>query len=211
MDVIRTLIAQAGSGNAMGVQVTRSTSDHRLTFDVYVPRNLTGKAWFSEQLGNLTAIQFNLTDPTVTDSLVQGSGTNFIQKTASARTQWNAVEQFTDSSSETDLNNLNATGQQALLSGAVGPTMTVTATDIPFLTYGRDYGLGDIVSVEVRPGVVYSDVVTGVTLTADPSQSPEISVVPTVGNNANATATDQGIIGQLTARIRALEKTLATK
>ena len=211
LDVIRALIAQAGTGSAMGVRITRNASTHRLTFDVYVPRDLTGKAWFSEQLGNLTAINFSLTDPTVTDSLVQGSGTTFIQMTASARTQWNAVEQFNDSSSETDINNLNSTAQQALLAGAVGPTMSVTAADIPFLTYGRDYQLGDIVSVEVRPGAVYSDVVTGVTLTSDPSQSPQISVVPTVGNNANATATDQGIIGQLSARIRSLEKKLATK
>lgn len=211
MDVIRALIAQAGSGNAMGVQITRNPTTHRLKFDVYIPRDLTGKAWFSEQLGNLTAIQFSLVDPTCTDALVQGSGTNFIQKTAASRTQWNAVETFTDSTSETDTNNLNATAQNALLQGATGPTMSVTAADIPFLTFGRDYGLGDIVSVEVRPGVVYSDVVTGVTLTADPAQSPEITVVPTVGQNANATATDQGIIGQLTARILALEKLLATK
>lgn len=211
MDVIRALIAQAGSGNAMGVKITRNPNTHRLLFDVYIPRDLTGKAWFSGQLGNLTAVQFSLTDPTCTDSLVQGSGTTFIQKTASGRTQWNAVEQFSDSSSETDLNNLNTTAQDALLTGAAGPTMSVTATDIPFLTFGRDYGLGDIVSVEVRPGAVYSDVVTGVTLTADPSQSPEITVVPTIGNNANATATDQSIIGQLSARIRALEKKLATQ
>jgi Siphovirus ReqiPepy6 Gp37-like protein len=211
MDVIRALIAQAGSGNAMGVQVTRNATTHRLTFDVYIPRNLSGKAWFSKSLGNLTAINFSLTDPTVTDALVQGSGTNFIQKTATARTQWNAAENFIDATNETDVNNLNTTAQQALLTGGVGPIMNMTASDIPFLTFGRDYGLGDIVSVEVRPGSVYSDVVTGVTLTADPSQTPGINVVPTVGNNANATATDQSIIGQLSTRIRALEKKLATK
>lgn len=211
LNVIRALIAQAGSGNAMGVQVTRNQATHRLTFDVYIPRNLTGKAWFSRELGNLTAINFSLTDPTVTDALVQGSGTNFIQKTATARTQWNAAENFIDATSETDVNNLNATAQQALLTGGIGPTMNMTASDIPFLTFGRDYYLGDIVSIEVRPGSVYQDVITGVTLTADPSQSPSISVVPTVGNNANATATDQSIIGQLSARIRALEKKLATK
>jgi hypothetical protein len=211
LDVIRALIAQSGSGNAMGVQITRNPTTHRLLFDVYIPRNLTGKAWFSEQLGNLTAIQFSLMDPTCTDALVQGSGTNFIQKVATARTQWNAVEQFIDSASETDANILNTTAQQALLTGGIGPIMNVTSTDIPFLTFGRDYGLGDIVSVEVRAGAVYSDVVTGVTLTADPSQTPEITVVPTVGNNANATATDQSIIGALSARIRALEKKLATK
>jgi hypothetical protein len=87
----------------------------------------------------------------------------------------------------------------------------VTAADTPFLTFGRDYGLGDIVSVEVRPGAVYSDIVSSVMLTADPTTTPMISAVPTIGNSSNSTSTDQGIIGQLSARIRALEKKLATK
>jgi len=211
LDVIRALITSTGNGNAMGVQIIRNASAHRLTFDVYIPRNLTGQAWFSQELGNLTAINFGLVDPTVTDALVQGSGTAFVQATASGRTQWNVIEQFTDSSSETDINNLNSTAQSSLLQGAAGPTMNISAIDIPYLTFGRDYYLGDIVSVEVRSGAVYSDVVTGVTLTADPTQTPEISVVPTIGQNASSPSTDQTIIGQLTARIRRLEQQLATR
>jgi len=209
LDVIRALIAQ--SGTAMGVSIVRVPSTHRMIFDVYVPRDLSGKAWFSESLGNLTAISLSLTDPTVTDALVQGTSTNFVSRTATNRTQWNLTENFIDDSSETDANNLATAAQQAIATGAAGPTMNVTATDIPFLTFGRDYHLGDIVTVEVRPGVTYNDVVTGVTLTADPSQTPEISVVPTIGNSANATATDLTAIGQLTARIKAVEKKLATK
>jgi len=210
LDVIRALITSTGNGNAMGVQVTRNPLTHRLTFDVYVPRDLTGKAWFSKSLGNLTAVSFSLVDPTVTNSLVQGSGTTFIEKIATGRTQWNVVEQYSDSSGETDINNLNTTAQDALSQGAAGPTMSVTAADIPFLTYGRDYGLGDIVSVEVRPGAIYSDVVSGVTLSASPGGSPEVSVVPTIGQNSSSTSTDQSINAQLAARIRKLERLLST-
>lgn len=211
LDVIRALINSTGNANAMGVQVVRNPSSHNLTFDVYVPRDLTGKAWFSEQLGNIAAVSFNIVDPTCTDSLVQGSGTSFIQQTAAGRTIWNAVEVFNDSSSETVVANLQTTASDALLQGQAGPIMGITAVDIPFLTFGRDYYLGDIVSVEVRPGAVYSDVVTGVSLTADPTQNPEIQSIPTIGQNASAPSTDQTIIGQLTARIRALEKKLATQ
>lgn len=211
LNVIRALINSTGNGNAMGIQIVRNPSTHNLTFDVFVPRNLSGKAWFSEQLGNITAINFNIIDPTCTDSLVQGSGTSFIQATAAGRTIWNAVEVYNDSASETVVANLQTTANDALLQGQAGPTMSVTATDIPFLTFGRDYYLGDIVSVEVKPGIVYSDVVTGVTLTADPSQNPEIQSVPTIGQNSNSTNTDQSIIGQLTARIRTLEKKLSTQ
>ena len=209
LDVIRALIAQGGS--AMGVSIVRVPGTHRLTFDVYIPRDLSGKAWFSESLGNLTAVNFSLTDPTVTDALVQGATTNFISRVATNRTQWNLTESFIDSTSETDLNNLATTAQQAIATGAAGPVLSATTADIPFLTYGRDYHLGDIVTVEVRPGDFYTDVISGVTLTSDPTQTPMISVVPTVGNSANATATDQSIIGQLTTRIKALERKLATK
>jgi hypothetical protein len=208
MDIIRALIAQAAT--PMGVLITRNPSTHRLLFDVYIPRNLSGKAWFSEDLGNLPAINFYIVDPTCTDALVQGSA-SFISQTASATTQWNKTELFTDDSSETDANNLRTVASTALLTGARGPTMSATVSDSPYLTFGRDYGLGDIVSLEVRPGAVYSDVISSVTLTADPSQTPMLSVVPTVGQNANATATDTTIIGQLTQRIQALERKLATK
>jgi hypothetical protein len=209
LDVIRAIIAQTNT--SMGVRILRNAPAHRLTFDVYVPRDLSGKAWFSERLGNLTAVNFSLVDPTVTDALVQGAGTAFIGRSASARTQWNAAEDFLDNASETDVNILNTTAQVAILSGAVGPIISATMADTPFLTFGRDYYLGDIVTLEVRPGATYSDVITSVTLTADPAQTPIISVVPTIGNNANATATNQTAIGQLTARIRALEKKLSTK
>jgi hypothetical protein len=209
MDVIRALIAQSGSN--LGVSIVRNPLTHRLTFDCYVPRDLTGKAWFSEELGNLTAVVMSLTDPTCTDALVQGSGTQFIQQTAANATQWNKTEQFIDSSTETDANNLKTTAASAIASGAAGPTMAITTTNIPFLTYGRDYRVGDLVSVEVKPGVVYSDVVSSVTLTADPSQTPEITVVPTIGQAQNSTSTDLSVTAQLTARIRALEKKLATK
>jgi ReqiPepy6 Gp37-like protein len=207
LDVIRALIASSNS--SMGVNVKRNGK--RLTFDVYIPRDLTGKAWFSESLGNLTAVSFYLTDPTVTNALVQGSGTTFIEKVATGRSQWNVIEQFSDSSSETDINNLNAGAQQTLSSGGFGPNMSATMADIPFLTFGRDYGLGDIVTIEVRPGATYSDVVTSVTLTADPSATPSMSVVPAIGNSSNTTATSQSVIDVLSARIRALEKKLATK
>lgn len=209
LDVIRALIAQSGS--PMGVSIVRVPATHRMTFDVYVPRDLSGKAWFSEALGNLTAISLSLTDPTVTDALVQGSGTSFVSRVATNRTQWNLTESFIDDSSETDANNLATAAQQAIATGAAGPTLSANATDIPFLTFGRDYHLGDIVTVEVRPGVTYSDVVSGVILTADPSQTPPISVVPTIGQSSNATATDLTAIGQLTSRIKAVEKKLATK
>jgi hypothetical protein len=206
MDVLRTIINASGGPTGLGMSIKRNGK--RLVFDTYVPRDLTGKAWFSESLGNLTSVNFSLTDPTCTDALARGASL-FVAKTAVARTQWNATEQYLDQSSETDANNLNAAAQNALLTGGAGPVLDATTTDSPFLTFGRDYGIGDLVTIEVVPGASYSDVVSGVTLTVDPSQDPSISVVPKIGHSGDATSTDQSIINQLSARIRLLEKRLS--
>lgn len=205
MDILRAMINNAGGPTGMGLRISRN--GHRLLFDVYVPRDLTNKAWFSQDLGNLTSVNLSITDPTCTDALVRGSA-SFVSRTATARTQWNITEQYIDQSSDSDANNLAAAAQTALLTGAAGPTLGVTPTDSPFLTFGRDYYLGDIVTVEVVPGASYSDVVSSVVITADPSQDPAMSVVPNLGRSADATATDSSIIGQLTARIKSLEKRL---
>jgi hypothetical protein len=205
MDVIRTIINSAGSPTGMGLSIKRN--GHRLKFDVYVPRDLTGKAWFSTSTGNLTSVNFSLTDPTCTDALARGS-TAFVSKVAASRTQWNATEQYLDQSSETDSNNLNAAAQNALLTGGAGPVMDTTVTDSPFLTFGRDYGIGDLVTVEVVPGATYPDVVSSVVLAVDPTQNPSISVTPKIGHSGDATSTDLGILKQLSTRIRSLEKRL---
>jgi len=206
LDVIRTLIASSGA--QMGVSVVQK--GQRLLFDVYTPADKTGTAWFSEALGNLTSISFSLTDPTVTDALVQGSG-SFVQASASGITNWNKAEHFNDSSSETNAGVINATAQSDLVSGAMGPNMATTATDTPYLIFGRDYNVGDKVSVEVRPGDVYQDVISSVTLTCDPSQTPILNAVPVIGNTADASSTDRTVVGQLIHRIQLLERKLAKR
>jgi uncharacterized protein YycO len=206
LDVIRLLISN--SGTRMGVSVKRRGT--RIIFDVYTPRDLSSTALFSEDTGNLTSISFSLADATVTDALVRGS-TTFVSQTASGKTQWNMVESFIDNGNETDTKNLTAAAQDALISGGRGPYMSTTVTDTPYLIYGRDYNLGDTVTIVVRNGDPYTDIVSGVTLTADASQTPPINVVPTIGVTGDTTASDNKIVAQLINRIKALEKKLSTK
>jgi hypothetical protein len=84
--------------------------------------------------------------------------------------------------------------------------MNATVTDTPYLTFGRDYFLGDIVTIEVTPGNAYADVVTSVELTASPGQDPTYTITPKIGHSGDATTTDQSIIGQLITRVRAIER-----
>jgi hypothetical protein len=203
LDLCRTLIASGSGPTGMGLSIVRNGT--RLSFDVYIPRDLSAKAWFSKQTGNLAGVTLYITDPTCTNALVNGSGTLMVEKVATGRTTWNVAEQYSDQTSETDTNNLNANAQQTLLSGGFGPLLNATVTDTPFLTFGRDYFLGDIVTIEVVPGSYYSDVVTSVALTATAGQDPVYTVTPTVGHGGDATSADQSIIGQLITRIRVLE------
>jgi hypothetical protein len=213
LDILRFLIAQNvttanPAGTNMGLSLKQNGT--RLLFDVYIPRDLSKTAWFSEDTGNLTSIVFSLTDPTCTDALVQGASA-FVSAQSPGVTQWNKVEQFINNNTETSTPNLTAAAQDALISGAYGPSLATTVTDTPYLVFGQDYYLGDIVTVQVRNGDVYADIVSGVTLTADPSQSPVINVVPTIGNSTAPTSTSNAIINQLVNRIKLVEKKLSTK
>jgi len=214
LDVIRALIAQAYPTNVaggMGFRITRTGTN--LTFDVFTPVDKSQTAYFSEQLGNLTSINFSLTDPTCTDALVQGVN-RFVSQTNSAVTPWTKTEVYVDDTSNADAKTLTTTAQNELFSGTFGPTMGVTASDTPFCIYGRDYVLGDIVTVEVRttPTLIsYTDVVSSVQLTADPSQSPILNVIPTIGNSTDPTSSGKTLTNQLTARIKKLEKNMRAK
>lgn len=235
LEVIRALISQNNPVTAtqMGIRLTPNPANpNRLLFDVYTPIDKSGTVWFSEELGNLTAINFALADPTCTDALVQGASplqdttknppvnlpnpphNPFVQQSASTKTAWNMVEQYVDTSSETNESNVKTSASNTLQSGTIGASMSATVSDTPLCIYGRDYAIGDIVTVEVRPGntdAVYTDIVTSVTLVADGSATPVIGAVPVVGNPADAQSTDKTVIGQMINRIKNLEKKLATQ
>jgi hypothetical protein len=205
MDIIRSLI---GTGGPMGLSLKRN--GNRLTFDTFIPRDLRGTAFFSPEIGNLTSVDLSLADPTVTIALVRSGIAplfSFVSQAPDPATMWGRTEQYVDQSSETS-NTLQATqaGKDALNEGAASPSLSVTATDIPLLTFGRDYWLGDLVTVEPRFGDTYSDIVTGVALTVDPQQSPSISIVPTIGYTSDPGAIDPGWQKQLLKRVRRLER-----
>jgi hypothetical protein len=207
MDIIRSLIT--ASGTAMGVGITYQAATKQLLFDIYIPRDLTTSAWFSKALGNLSQIGLTIPDPTVTAALAQGQSV-FVEADASGITQYTRIEDFVDETSETDTTLVTQAANGALGGGAAGAALNMMASDIPFLTYGRDYGLGDKVTVEVRPGVTYQDIITSVTLSVDPAQQPMVNVSPVVGYSADPGLADTSYIAQLAARIRYLEKRLNT-
>jgi len=202
MDIIRLLIA---SGGPLGVTVTQQGGS--LVFDTYEPRDLSETAWFSFALGNLRGVDLSDAAPTITNALVRGSTTFVEVAGAGAGDPWRRIETIVDQSSSTDSTEMTQAGQDALSQGAGAAQMSISTVDLPLLSFGTDYGLGDTVTVEVRDGVTYQDIVSAVQLTADDSgQNYVETATPTVGASESDIGDDQTASAQLAARVRALEK-----
>jgi hypothetical protein len=211
LTVVRALITQAypnyTPGQGLGFRV--NLVGNKLSFDCYTPQNKTNVT-FSEDQGNLTSILFSLTDPTCTNALVRGTAVNqFIEVPGNNVTPWNKIETFQDGQTD-DTNKILTTLANSMLSeGTFGPVLNATVTDTPDCIFGRDFFIGDLVTIEVKPGVTYNDIVSSVTLTADPSQTPILNVLPIVGNSTDPTNSSTSINSQMVAQIRKLEKRIS--
>jgi hypothetical protein len=91
----------------------------------------------------------------------------------------------------------------------------VAGVDLPRVRFGADaagvqgYREGDIVAVDIRDGITYTDVVSAVQLTADASQQTYTeTVVPTIGAGDAEAGTDQTAVAKLAAQVRAIEQQL---
>jgi hypothetical protein len=211
MDMVRAVEEQT----PIGVQVT--LGDGVLVFDCYVPRDLSGKAVFSAELGNLPEATLTVGCPTGNAILVQSkvTGATFSETDgALAANPWRRVEHFVDQSSTDTAADVTTAANQAIGAGAGQVTIAATAVDLPRLRFGVDapgvqgYRVGDIGALDFRDGVTYSDVITKVQLVADSTgEAYAETVTPTFGT-ATDDAADQTINSKLSARLRALERAL---
>lgn len=212
MDMVRAVDLQS----PIGVQIT--LGDGELVLEVYTPRDLTESVVFSAALGNLPEASLTVTGPTGNAVLLQSkvAGATFSQMNGDGyNNPWRRVEQFTDQSSTDTAADVTTAGIEALTSGAGRVAIAVTVIDLPRLRFGADdaaagvqgYQVGDKVTLDIRDGVTYSDVITKVQLVADATGDTYTeTVTPTIG--AGDDSTDQTISAKLAARLRAVERKL---
>lgn len=214
MDMVRAVAAQSN----IGVRI--DLIGGQLVFDCYVPRDLSERVVFSEQLGNLRG--YNLSDSTPTGNavLMQTGATSgaFVTSAGAGGTDpWRRVEVYSDQTATTDATQITQAQTDALAQGAPVAKLAVTVIDLPKVRFGSDdvdakiqgYREGDIVAADVREGVTYTDVVSAVQLTADASQQTYTeTVTPTIGAGDTDAGTDQTVTAQITAQVRAIEKQL---
>lgn len=186
----------------------------QIVFEVYGPRDLSSSARFSFGLGNLRYLRAKSSAPTVTHALVagtedEGATTRTFVEVADAgqAAAWYRVEKFVDGSAENDAaGELTQGGRDELAGGAAPVELATVTVDIPDLVAGRDFDLGDRVSVQLPNGEQVTGLVRSMHLQATPTGGEQVT---TLVGSPEATSDPQMVrlvrdlsrrIGRITAR-----------
>ena len=210
-DVLRAVAAVDGLGFR-----TRQAST-QIVFEVYQPADRTGTARFSAGLGNLTSVSFKISAPTATSELVQGGdvGTRvYVETTSGAAADWYRVEKLVDQSGTADDSGGELTQAGNLAFGDDNPqvTLSTVTVDVPDLPgepgsgtiAGRDFGLGDTVTVVLPTGLEVADIVRSITLAATPSGGELVTSV--IGSqDATTNSATVKVVRDLARRLGRLE------
>ncbi|MFI9600320.1 siphovirus ReqiPepy6 Gp37-like family protein [Streptomyces sp. NPDC052043] len=158
----------------------------QIKFGCYAPRDRTSTARFSIGLGNLRSIQAKQSAPTVTHALIAGTepsmgttGRTHLQvaDTAAAAAWWR-VEQYVDGSAANDVNGeLTQAGKEEIAGGAAPVELATVTVDTPDLKAGRDFDLGDKVTVALPYGVEVADLVRSIHLQATPDSGEYVTTL----------------------------------
>ncbi len=205
LDVARTLAAP----DALGFRTRQVGSESR--FGVYAPADRTRTARFSAELGNLRSVSRARTAPLATSELVQGGDPSsatgvYVEVASGAAATWYRVEKLQDQTGVADdvEGELTQAGTTALLDDGVQVALSTVTVDTDQLKAGRDFGLGDRVTVVLpRTGEEVADVVRTITLQAEPDTGEVVTSVIGTGTQTTASATTRTLreLGRKVARL----------
>lgn len=205
------LDALQGAAGGLGFQVVQDGLE--LVFDVYEPRDLHAVARFSAALGNLQSYEYALTAPQANVALVaaqgEGAARELLEVAGEVGPFGDRVERFVDRRDTSDDGTLEQAGLDDLATGATQAALTMGPVDSQGLRFGRDYNLGDVVTVELGEGVAVVDVIRQVEVIVT---AAAVTSTPTIGgpnaSDGSSSAQLVRIVKQLSTRLRALEARL---
>jgi hypothetical protein len=202
-------LREVALGDGLGFRVRQAAGE--LLFEVYEPADLTGVARFSLDLGNLRAVSNPPQAPTLTHALVAG-GDEGADRTIvevadeGAAAEWWRIEAIIDRRDvydDTD-GELTQAGQEALAEGAQPVELHTVTVDTPDLQAGRDFRLGDRVTVALTPDLEVADTVRSIHLQATPGAGEHVTT--TVGSPEASTETHMiRLVRDLSRRLGRLE------
>jgi hypothetical protein len=175
----------------LGIRVVTTTDGLRA--DIYAPRDVSAGVRFSASLSNLTGWDYEQTPPSATYAISAGQGAlhNRARRVASSASAadlaWGRrVESYVDQQDESDAAKLQQAALDAVAQGVGTVALSVTVADTPAAAYGRDWNLGDRVTVSVGlpaapTAAIVTDLVREVGFTVDAAGVEAIT--PAVGTS----------------------------
>ena len=184
--VLGELLSEIGSIDPIGFQILQSGND--LEFSCYAPTDRTGEIRLDVVNDTLSKSSYGYGVPSVTRAIVggtgQGTARTFLEvsdtESLAAETSWNRrIETFVDQNNEADSAVLNQAGLETIADGGrTATSVSVLPSSDLTMTYGRDWYLGDRVTVVVGD----QEVSATVTETAITVASDGIRIGATVGD-----------------------------
>lgn len=212
-DVLGEKFSEWCTDKSVGWRFLWNPNTRTIDLDVYEPRDLSKEIRFSTELGNLREYIWTLSAPKVTRAIVacQGEGVDryIYQKIdTAAEAEWGLqIEQFidrrdlplmtdqtngqpmkaktevTDEEFEAAKEAVVQAAEEALKEGEKSGNFQLYPIDTEQVKFGRDYFVGDIVTVDVD-GTSYTDMVREVAITVDDGGNA-VTVSPKVGEQGS--------------------------
>lgn len=160
LDMQKSLALSGGDLGFRVVQVGKS-----LEFQVYDPTDKTQTAIFSPLLNNLKGFEYSIEDSETNYVIVGGDGEGksrlFIEGGSSSIAKYGRFESFLDKGDSADVEELQQAIDEELAEKAEKMSLSIYPIDTEQLAFGRDYGLGDKVSIVItQPNelITYEDI-----------------------------------------------------
>ena len=150
-------IASLSPGLTASTQVTETTNSRpRVAFTVAHGRDLARAIRFTEATGGVLSYTLTRSAPEVTDVIVAGQGEGTARTirhiTGDHKTWGRRVYVFQDRRDTDDTTELDTAGRETLTEGTATSAVSVQVTDTDRIQYGRDYQIGDTVTIQTSTG-----------------------------------------------------------
>lgn len=169
----------------MGIRVVQDGSS--LVLDVYECVDRTSRPLTYES-GAVTTWDVQSSGPTLNDAILgDGSGDTTTRvfsemKSGDAGKSWPLVRGFVDASDTTDSSTITQQGTSALQAGEPTAGIAVTVAETDVVRFGKNLNISDLVTVDLAPGLTYTDYVSECAITSDPDTG--LTIAPQVGQSA---------------------------
>lgn len=154
MDSLLEVAQRIALAADLGFRITHDLDLGALVFEVYDPEDKTADVILSRQLYTLAGYERTITRPKATALVVGGNGDLTARVfgeavNATAQGRWSRIEEFSDQQGTDATSELTDQGETDLREASEQESVTVSVRDTAACQFGRDYRLGDRISVHV--------------------------------------------------------------